>query len=86
MIESLEQLSAELNKWLQDEASSSEPIGPDIDLIDTRTVDSLQFIGLVVYIESLADIELNDEELDVDNFRTFRTIYNSCFVVKGATA
>lgn len=86
MIESLEQLTAELNKWLQDEKSSNEVIGPDVDLIDTRTVDSLQFIGLVVHIETLAEIELNDEELDVDNFRTFRTIYDSCFAEKGVDA
>ncbi|WP_156934890.1 hypothetical protein [Pseudonocardia spinosispora] len=81
MINSVDDLLVDINSWLRDKGIDRQ-IDPDTDIIDSRIVDSLQFVSMVVHVESLgADTDI--EALGVENFRTVRRIYETCFVSAG---
>jgi acyl carrier protein len=82
MINTLDELVTAINTWLREKQISTE-VGADDDIIDSRIVDSLQFVSMIVHIETLSHSELSIDELSVDDFRTIRKIYESCFVKTG---
>ncbi|MFK0288010.1 acyl carrier protein [Streptomyces sp. NPDC090499] len=49
-------------------------LGLDDDLIDSRAIDSLAFVDFVFLLEELGGRPIDPEGLDVDDFRTLRTI------------
>jgi acyl carrier protein len=49
-------------------------LGPDDDLIDSRAIESLAFVDFIFLLEELGGELLDIEELDVEDFRTLRTI------------
>lgn len=46
----------------------------DLDLIDTRAVDSLAFLDFVLLLEKLSGQPIPAEEIDLEDFRTLRRI------------
>ena len=57
----------------RDELSIEVP-GPDVDVIETGLLDSLGLVTLVVSLEQSCGVEIPFETLDVDDFRTTRSI------------
>ncbi|MEV6163371.1 acyl carrier protein [Streptomyces sp. NPDC052052] len=49
-------------------------LGLDDDLIDRRAVDSLAFVEFLYLLEELSGEAIDPEEIDVDDFRTLRSI------------
>jgi D-alanine--poly(phosphoribitol) ligase subunit 2 len=48
--------------------------GPDVDVIETGLLDSLGLVTLVYELEQRCGIRIPFETLDVDDFRTVRSI------------
>lgn len=46
----------------------------DTDIVDSRIVTSLQFVSLILYVEELRGCSIEPERLDIDSFRTLRSI------------
>lgn len=57
----------------RDELSIEVP-GPDVDVIETGLLDSLGLVTLVVELEQRCGVEIPFETLEVDDFRTMRSI------------
>ena len=53
---------------------SIEVPGPEVDVIETGLLDSLGLVTLVVEIEQQFEVSVPFETLDVDDFRTVRSI------------
>ena len=49
-------------------------ITEDTDIVETLGLNSIVAIELIVRMETLFDIEIDDEDLNTDLFRTLRTI------------
>lgn len=82
MINTLEELVTAINTWLREKQITTQ-VGADDDIIDSRIVDSLQFVSMIVHIETLSHSDLSIDELSIDDFRTIRKIYESCFAEDG---
>ncbi|WKU07127.1 hypothetical protein [Micromonospora sp. HUAS LYJ1] len=63
---------AELISWLR---VRDPEIGDDSDLTETVLEDSLRFIELLVYVETLRDAPIAAEMIDLENFRTPHQIH-----------
>ena len=48
--------------------------GPDVDMIETGLLDSLALVTLVYELEQRCGISIPFESLEVDDFRTVRSI------------
>jgi acyl carrier protein len=53
---------------------TEDDVNPDIDIIESRIVDSLQFVELVLYIEELRGEMMEFMDVDLDSFRTLADI------------
>lgn len=62
----------EVKQWLLLKNTHLEDIPEDLDLIENRLIDSLQFVSFLMFLE-----ELREEEIEVDNvdFSMFQTLY-----------
>lgn len=49
-------------------------IEPDTDLIENRLIDSLDFAEFLFFVEDLTGTEIDLESVDVNAFRTLRSI------------
>lgn len=56
-------------------------IDDDMDLIENRVIDSLDFMNFIFFLEELAGRELLDEAQSANNFRTLRIIQDK--ILKG---
>lgn len=54
-------------------------LDPDLDLIDNRIIDSLAFVELIYFIESMSGVEIDIEHIVLDDFRTLNTIRKRFF-------
>jgi acyl carrier protein len=54
-------------------------IPSDLDLIDTRLVDSLSFIEFIFVIEQASNRDIDTESLDLSQLRTLEAIERSFF-------
>ncbi len=54
-------------------------IAPDVDLIDTRLVDSLGFVEFLLLLERLTGRPVDVESLDIDAFRSLSAIDRAFF-------
>lgn len=46
----------------------------DLDLIDSRSINSLAFVEFIFLLEELAGEPIDPEEIDLDDFRTLDAI------------
>ncbi|WP_197321899.1 acyl carrier protein [Saccharomonospora sp. NB11] len=46
----------------------------DLDLIDSRAINSLAFVEFIFLLEELTGESIDPEELDLDDFRTLKAI------------
>ena len=51
-----------------------EEIGENTELVESGLLDSLSIIRLITQLEELFCIEIPDDEVTADNFRTIRDI------------
>jgi len=60
------------------------PLADDMDLIDSRAINSLAFVEFIFLLEELAGESIDPEELDLDDFRTLKAIEARFFNQKAA--
>jgi acyl carrier protein len=51
-----------------------EQLTDDLDLIDSRAINSLAFVEFLFLLEELTGESIDPEELDLDDFRTLKTV------------
>lgn len=59
-------------------------LGADMDLIDSRAINSLAFVEFIFLLEELTGEPIDPEDLDVDDFRTLNAIQARFFKQKAA--
>ena len=65
--------------WILGRHPDRTELAADVDLIDSRLVDSLAFVELVYTIEDAAGVEIDFDTIDIDDFRTLATIEKAFF-------
>jgi acyl carrier protein len=53
---------------------AEDELNPETDIIESRIVDSLQFVELVLYVEELRGEMMQSMDVDLDSFRTLKDI------------
>jgi acyl carrier protein len=66
-------LLAKLNALFLDKLNVKVP-GPDTDLIESRLLDSLQIVELLVQIEQQFGLRIELEQIEIDDLRSVRGI------------
>lgn len=51
----------------------------DLDIIESKLIDSLQFIEFVYLVQELSGTEVQLDHLDLEDFRTLRAIQSRFF-------
>ncbi|MEV5675624.1 MULTISPECIES: acyl carrier protein [unclassified Streptomyces] len=60
--------------WLRERNPTVGEIPEDLDLIENRLIDSLSFMEFILLVEDLIGRELRLDRIDVDQFRTLRSL------------
>ncbi len=65
-----------VQRFMQEELSYGlgDGLGPQTDLIEEGIIDSMSLLRLVSFLEERFQIEVKDEDLVPDNFRTLATV------------
>lgn len=56
----------------------------DMDLIDSRAINSLAFVEFIFLLEELTGEPIDPEDLDLDDFRTLNAVEARFFTQKAA--
>ncbi|WP_033438661.1 hypothetical protein [Saccharothrix sp. NRRL B-16314] len=64
----------DVRSWILDRNPDLTDLDQETDIIETRIVNSLQFVELILYIEELRGTMLQSDEVDLDAFRTLKDI------------
>jgi acyl carrier protein len=70
---------ADVTKWILSKHPERSDLPTDLDLIETRLVDSLSFVEFIFVIEQASGREIDTEALDLDQLRTLDAIERSFF-------
>lgn len=60
-------------------------LSDDLDLIDSRAINSLAFVEFIFLLEELTGQSIDPEDLDLDDFRTLKAIEARFFTQKAAS-
>lgn len=63
-----------VEKWILKFHPGMNHIPEKLDLIETRLIDSLRFIELILLLEQLSGKNIDMNNLNIDNFRTLDCI------------
>lgn len=74
----------QVKTWLLARKPELSDIDLDLDLIDTRVLDSLAFITFIVYLEGLVGCEIDTDSLNADSFRTLRLISDNILAARAS--
>jgi acyl carrier protein len=68
-------VAAQVQEFIAQEiAPDVGPIAPDLDLLEAAAIDSLGIVRLISFLEERYAIEVDDEDLDPENFRSVDSI------------
>jgi acyl carrier protein len=77
-------LPAEVTSWLLDQNPEFDGIDPDLDLFETRLLNSLSLIEFVVLIEKTSGRTIDRRNLHTRDFQTLRRITDNFFTAPAA--
>ncbi|WP_030542502.1 hypothetical protein [Streptomyces albus] len=69
----------DVRDWILERNPDLTELRPETDIIDSRIVDSLQFVELVLFIEDLRGTALGSDDVSLDAFRTLKSIEQTFF-------
>ncbi|MFD8985197.1 holo-ACP synthase [Streptomyces sp. NPDC059564] len=75
-----------VKNWLLARHEELEDIAPDLDLIETRLIDSLSFVEFVFLLEQHSGRAIQMETLEVDEIRTLDAIETHFFSARAVQA
>ncbi|MEH6376721.1 acyl carrier protein [Streptomyces sp. KLMMK] len=64
----------DVRSWILERNPDLTELDQETDIIETRIINSLQFVELVLYVEELRGTMLQSNEVDLDAFRTLKGI------------
>ncbi|TCO44781.1 acyl carrier protein [Actinocrispum wychmicini] len=73
----------QVREWILGRHPELDDVGPDVNLIESRLVDSLSFIELVYVIEGASGAEIDFDTIDLADFQTISAI-DKAFFTRGA--
>lgn len=68
-----------LRDWFKAHHPDLQAIDLDFDLVESRAIDSLQFMEFLALLEDLTGHEIDVNSLSADSFRTLRAIRDRFF-------
>ena len=63
-----------VREWIQSKHMAPVELSDDLDLIESRIIDSLHFTELIFLLESLSKRRIDIESLNVEQLRTLSAI------------
>jgi uncharacterized protein (TIGR03083 family) len=60
--------------WVLSRHPELTDLDPDLDLIETRLIDSLSFVEFVFHVEQVSGRPIDMDSVDIEDFRTLRRI------------
>lgn len=63
-----------VKEWIKEKQPEVTELELDIDLIENRIIDSLDFLELIFLLEDLTGVETDMNALSIDSFRTLNAI------------
>ncbi|MBQ1047302.1 phosphopantetheine-binding protein [Micromonospora sediminimaris] len=63
-----------VREFILDRNPKLDKLDDDLDLIDSRAINSLAFVEFIFLLEELTGESIDPEELDLDDFRTLNAI------------
>jgi acyl carrier protein len=69
----------EVRDWILARNPRRDSLTGDEDLIQNRLVDSLSFVELIYVIEAAANIEIDFDTIEMEDFQTLSAIEKSFF-------
>lgn len=63
-----------VKQWILDKNQDVDQIDLDLDLIENRVIDSLQFIDFILLLEELSGKEISMTNFSVNQVQTLRAI------------
>lgn len=63
-----------IRDWILERNAELSTLSLDTDIIEERVLSSLQFVGLVRYVEEIRGEVIAGDEIEVDHFRSLRQI------------
>lgn len=79
MSQSITTALTDVKKWILSKRPERTDIPSDLDLINTRLVDSLSFVEFIFVIEQASGRVIDTESLDLNQLRTLEAIERSFF-------
>lgn len=73
----------QLKTWLREQNKVVQEIDLDTDIIEGRIIDSLQFVSFLLFIEQLRNESIPFELVQMERFRTLRSIRDNFFNGQG---
>ncbi|MFI6403206.1 acyl carrier protein [Streptomyces sp. NPDC050548] len=74
----------EVRKFILGRNPKLGQVSEDLDLIDSRAINSLAFVEFIFLLEELAGEPIDPEDVDLDDFRTLGAIEARFFERKAA--
>jgi acyl carrier protein len=73
-----------IREWLVQAGSGAATLelAPDTDIIESRVLESLQVVELILFLEEMSGRTILSENLNPSSLRTLDTIYNTFFEVR----
>ena len=63
-----------VKEWIKQKQPEVTKLELDVDLIENRIIDSLDFLELIFLLEDLTGVETDMNALSIDSFRTLNAI------------
>ncbi|MGW2812620.1 acyl carrier protein [Streptomyces sp. NPDC001415] len=79
-------LPPDVMNWIYEQNPDIEDIDIDLDLFDTRLINSLSLIEFVLVIEQASGQVIDRRQLKTEDFQTLRTIQEKFFDRPAASA
>jgi acyl carrier protein len=72
---------SKVREWIVQKNSSIHPdvLTEDIDLIENRIIDSLQFVEFILFLEEITGRDVYTQEFKLDSVKTMRAIEENYF-------
>jgi acyl carrier protein len=74
MVDSAATAITSIREWIAEKNPNVGFVDLDIDLIETRTIDSLQFAEFVFLLEEITGRPIDLADVNLDAFRSLRSI------------
>lgn len=73
-----------LREFILNRNPKLEDLPDDLDLIDSRAINSLAFVEFIFLLEELTGEPIDPEDVDLDDFRTLVAIEATFFMKEAA--